>query len=109
MASIVMIVVGLLLIVLYIALIWYFVRSIIIIGRQSTGIAILAFLFSPFAQIFYYLTNKDKLSLEDRRDFKRLFWLYIIVFIIIIAGIYIVLSDPSMVYSTYSESEVSVS
>ncbi len=42
--------------------------------RQSILLGILGFLFSPIAQIIYYLSNKNKLSIQDKKDFSR-YWL----------------------------------
>ncbi len=78
----------------YIVMLWYWVRTLIIMGRQSFLLGILGFLFSPITQIIYYLSKKDQLSIEDRKDFNRYWLLFVAVIVITIVS--------SMVFSTFS-------
>lgn len=81
MSDLVMMVTGLVMIVFYVMLFWYLIRTVIIMGRQSALIAILGFFMSPIAQIIFYATSKDKLSIQDRTDFKR-YWLSIVLVLV---------------------------
>lgn len=64
-----------LLLIVSIASLYYFIRSLIVIGRQNTLYAVLAFFFAPIVHIVFYLTQKETISLEDRSYFKRYFML----------------------------------
>lgn len=65
-------------------LVWYWIRTIIIMGRKSFFLGVLGFFLSPYAQIVFYLSNKKKLGLEEKKDFSRFWWT---VLITIITGI----------------------
>ncbi len=79
----------------YVVMLWYWVRTIIIMGRQSFLLGILGFLFSPITQIIYHLSKKDQLSLEDRKDFNRYWLLFATVIVITIVS--------SVAFSTFSD------
>ena len=64
-----------LLLIVSIASLYYFIRSLIVIGRQNTLYAVLAFFFAPIVHIVFYLTQKETISLEERSYFKRYFML----------------------------------
>lgn len=83
MNTIIVILVAVAILVVYIAMFWYFIRTIIIMGKKSTLLAVLGFIFSPIAQAIFHISNKAKMSLEDRRDFKR-YWLSIIALVIVV-------------------------
>lgn len=85
-----------LLLIVSIASLYYFIRSLIVIGRQNTLYAVLAFFFAPIVHIVFYLTQKETISLEERSYFKRYFML--IVAMIVLAIIMTALM-PSMVNS----------
>lgn len=64
-----------LLLIVSIASLYYFIRSLIVIGRQNTLYAVLAFFFAPIVHIVFYLTQKETIGIEDRSYFKRYFML----------------------------------
>lgn len=64
-----------LLLIVSIASLYYFVRSLIVIGRHNTLYAVLAFFFAPIVHIVFYLTQKETIGIEDRSYFKRYFML----------------------------------
>ncbi len=78
----------------YVVMLWYLIRTIIIMGRQSFLLGILGFLFSPITQIIYYLSQKNQLSAEDKKDFNR-FWL-------LFAAVIIITIIASVVFSSFS-------
>lgn len=43
-------------------------------GKRSIWLAILAFLFSPLAQIVFYFSQKDSLTIGEIQTFKKFFW-----------------------------------
>ena len=88
MLDTVVLVLSLAMIVLFAAALWYFVKSLIVMGKKSVLLAVLGFLFSPLAQIIYYLVEKQNLSLDDKKTLVRFFWSIIGMALIgIIAGI----------------------
>ena len=86
MNTIIILLVVIAMLVIYSAMFWYFVRTIIIMGKRSTLFAVLGFLFSPFVQAYYHLTHKDQMSLEDRRGFKRFWWSLVLLILVTIVG-----------------------
>lgn len=64
-----------LLLIVSIASLYYFIRSLIVIGRHNTLYAVLAFFFAPIVHIVFYLTQKETIGIEDRSYFKRYFML----------------------------------
>ena len=68
-------IVAILLLIVSIASLYYFVRSLIVIGRHNTLYAVLAFFFAPIVHIVFYLTQKETIGIEDRSYFKRYFML----------------------------------
>lgn len=68
-------IVATLLFIVSIASLYYFVRSLIVIGRHNTLYAVLAFFFAPIVHIVFYLTQKETIGIEDRSYFKRYFML----------------------------------
>mgnify|MGYP003614229095 CR=1 FL=1 len=85
-----------LLFIVSIASLYYFVRSLIVIGRHNTLYAVLAFFFAPIVHIVFYLTQKETIGIEDRSYFKRYFMLIgaVIVLAIIMGAV-----APSIVNS----------
>lgn len=72
-----------LLLIVSIASLYYFIRSLIVIGRQNTLYAVLAFFFAPIVHIVFYLTQKETISLEDRSYFKRYFMLIVATIVLV--------------------------
>ena len=90
MLDTVVLVLSLVMIVLFAAALWCFVKNLIVMGKKSVLLAVLGFLFSPLAQIIYYLVEKQNLSLDDQKTLVRFFWSIIGMALIgIIAGIVI--------------------
>jgi len=83
------ILVGLLLVVSSLASLWYFVKTLIIMGKDSVLIAILAMLFSPIVHIVWYLAKRDQLQPMERRHFKRFFISFVMMFIASVAFSYL--------------------
>ena len=85
-----------LLLIVSIASLYYFIRSLIVIGRHNTLYAVLAFFFAPIVHIVFYLTQKETIGIEDRSYFKRYFMLIgaVIVLAIIMGAV-----APSIVNS----------
>ena len=82
MGNILLITTVILLLGVYMMMFWYWIRTLLIMGQQSILLAILGFLFSPIAQIIYYVSNKNKLSIKDKKEFSR-YWLSIVLTIVI--------------------------
>lgn len=74
MQNILMIIFSIFAIALVLALLWYFIKSVGIMGKRSIWLAILAFLFSPLAQIVFYFSQKDSLTIVEIQTFKKFFW-----------------------------------
>lgn len=75
----------LLAILLFIAVLvwlWFFIKTLVIIFRHSVLMGILAVLFSPLVHIIWYLSNKDRLSANERQVFGRFFIVYAITFVL---------------------------
>lgn len=89
-------IVVILLLIVSFASFYYFIRSLIVIGRHSTLYAVLAFLFAPIVHIVFYLTQKETIAIEDRSYFKRYFMLIAAVFIL---AIIMTILMPSVVNS----------
>lgn len=68
-------IVVIILLLVSIASLYYFIRSLIVIGRHNTLYAVLAFFFAPIVHIVFYLTQKETIGIEDRSYFKRYFML----------------------------------
>lgn len=77
-------IVVILLIIVSIASLYYFVRSLIVIGRHNTLYAVLSFFFAPIVHIVFYLTQKETISIEDRSYFKRYFMLIAVQIVLVI-------------------------
>ena len=69
---------GLIITVLYVMFFWYFIRTLMIMGRQNVLVGILGFFVAPITQIIFYVTSKDQLSLPERSAFKR-YWLSMVL------------------------------
>ena len=82
----------------YVVMLWYLIRTIIIMGRQSFLLGILGFLFSPITQIIYYLSKKNQLSVKDKKDFNR-FWL-------LFAAVIIITIIASVMFSSFSATPI---
>ena len=72
-----------LLLIVSIASLYYFIRSLIVIGRQNTLYAVLAFFFAPIVHIVFYLTQKETIGIEDRSYFKRYFMLIVATIVLV--------------------------
>ena len=83
------ILVGLLLVVSSLASLWYFVKTLIIMGKDSVLIAILAMLFSPIVHIVWYLSKRNQLTPAEKNSFKWLFISYLVLFITSLAFSYL--------------------
>ena len=83
------ILVGLLLVVSSLASLWYFVKTLIIMGKDSVLIAILAMLVSPIVHIVWYLAKRGQLQPMERRHFKRFFISFVVMFIASVAFSYL--------------------
>lgn len=57
------------------ASLYYFIKSLLVIGRHNVLYAVLAFFFAPIVHIVFYLTQKESISLQERTSFKRYFML----------------------------------
>ena len=77
MANMVLIIILVVLLAIYALMFWYWIRTSLIMLRQSALLGVLGFLFSPLAQLIYYFSNKNKLSIDDKQTFNR-YWLVII-------------------------------
>lgn len=71
-------------IALCMAMFWYDIKSIGIMGKRSIWLGILAFLFVPLAQIVFYFSQKNSLTLDERKTMKRFFWVFLAYFILVI-------------------------
>ena len=82
MANMVLIIILVLLLAIYALMFWYWIRTSLIMLRQSVLLGVLGFLFSPLAQLIYYFSNKNKLSMDDKKEFNR-YWLVIVLTIVV--------------------------
>ena len=82
MANIMMIIILVVLLGVYGLMFWYWIRTSLIMMRQSVLLGILGLLFSPLAQLVYYFSNKNKLNISDKKEFSR-YWLVIVLTIVI--------------------------
>ncbi len=74
-------IIPILIVCLYSMLVWYWIRTMIIMGRKSFFLGVLGFFFSPYAQINFYLSNKKKLKVKEKKDFSRFWWTVLITII----------------------------
>lgn len=88
MENIVITLIGIFAVLFSLVMLWYFIRSIGVMGKRSIWLAILALLFSPLPQIVFYFSQKDSLTSDEKQKMKRFFWtiLAYLVFVIV-AGI----------------------
>lgn len=71
MANLGLIIVLIVLLVVYALMLWYWIRTSLVMLRQSVLLGVLGFLFSPLAQLIYYFSNKNKLGMDDKKVFNR--------------------------------------
>lgn len=50
---------------------WYYFRSIILMGKRSIKSAVLGYFFPPIAQVFYYNSNKSVMSTHEKTILHR--------------------------------------
>ena len=77
MMTILMSVCGILTISLAIASIWYFVKSLILLGRNNVLLGIAGLLFWPLTQIIFYLAERSRLSTEDKIVLIHSVWMWL--------------------------------
>ena len=77
MMTILMSVCGILTIILAIASIWYFVKSLILLGRNNVLLGIAGLIFWPFTQIIFYLAERSRLSTEDKKVLIHSVWMWL--------------------------------
>ena len=56
---------------IYLVMLRYWIRTISIMGAQSTKLGVLGFLFAPIPQVIYYFNHKRQLDAKDRTAFNR--------------------------------------
>lgn len=71
MANLGLIIVLIVLLAVYALMFWYWIRTSLIMLRQSVLLGVLGFLFSPLAQLIYYYSSKNKLGMDDKKVFNR--------------------------------------
>lgn len=71
MANLGLTIVLIVLLAVYALMLWYWIRTSLIMLRQSVLLGVLGFLFSPLAQLIYYFSNKNKLGMDDKKVFNR--------------------------------------
>ena len=86
MANIMMIIILVMLLGVYGLMFWYWIRTSLIMMRQSVLLGILGLLFSPLAQLVYYFSNKNKLNMKDKKEFSRYGLVIILTIVISIIG-----------------------
>lgn len=77
--TVLMSVCGILTIILAIASIWYFVKSLILLGRNNVLLGIAGLFFWPLTQIIFYLAERRRLSTEDKKVLIHSVWMWIAV------------------------------
>ena len=77
MMTILMSVCGILTIILAIASICYFVKSLILLGRNNVLLGIAGLLFWPLTQIIFYLAERSRLSTEDKKVLIHSGWMWL--------------------------------
>lgn len=80
--TIMTILIGIILFVAALASIWFWIKTLMVIFRDNTLMGVLAIFFSPIVQIIWYFSNKEKLSENERKDFKWLFITYALLFVL---------------------------
>lgn len=86
MANIIMIIILVALLGVYGLMFWYWIRTSLIMMRQSVLLGILGLLFSPLAQLVYYFSNKNKLNTNDKKEFSRYGLVIVLTIVISIIG-----------------------
>lgn len=71
MANLGLTIVLIVLLAVYALMFWYWIRTSLVMLRQSVLLGVLGFLFSPLAQLIYYFSNKNKLGMGDKKVFNR--------------------------------------
>lgn len=71
MANLGLTIVLIVLLAVYALMLWYWIRTSLVMLRQSVLLGVLGFLFSPLAQLIYYFSNKNKLNMSDKKKFNR--------------------------------------
>ena len=71
MANLGLIIVLIVLLAVYALMLWYWIRTSLIMLRESVLLGVLGLLFSPLAQLIYYFSNKNKLGMDDKKVFNR--------------------------------------
>lgn len=98
--SIITILAGILLLVVSLATLWYFIKTLMILSKDNTLLAILGFFFSPIVQIIWYLSNKNRISPDDRKSFLRFFITYALMFLTSLIFVYLMFSVSYSVQTT---------
>lgn len=93
MENIVITLIGIFAVLFSLVMLWYFIRSIGVMGKRSIWLAILALLFSPLPQIVFYFSQKDSLTPDEKQKMKRFFWI-ILAYLVFVIGAGIIASVP---------------
>ena len=56
---------------IYLVMLRYWIRTMSIMGGQSTKLGVLSFFFAPIPQVIYYFNHKRQLDAKDRTAFNR--------------------------------------
>ena len=83
-----MLMIGVLIVLLagYGVILWYWIRTSLIMMRQSIFLGILGLLFPPLAQLIYYFSNKNKINMSDKKEFNRYWQVMILTIVLSIIG-----------------------
>ncbi|WP_296405890.1 hypothetical protein [Psychrobacter sp.] len=67
---------GILAAIFAIAAIWFYVKSLIVLGRSNLLLGIAGFLFWPLTQIIFYLAERRRLPIEDKKVLIHSVWMW---------------------------------
>ncbi len=75
---------GLVFIVVALASLWFWIRTLAIMNRENMGWSLGGFFVAPIVQIIFYITEKDNLSAKEKSPFKLFFITQAIIMVLFI-------------------------
>ncbi len=78
---------SLLLIVVALASLWFWIRTLMVMNRENIGWTIGGFFVAPIVQIIFFLTQKDNLNAQDKSPFKLFFITQVALILLVVVTI----------------------
>lgn len=96
MINIFAIILGLVTILLMLLALWYYLKSVVVMGKRHILLGGAALFFAPIAQLVYYLAEKANLSVDERKILLRSVWIWFAITVMgVLAAILLPMMQPA--------------